>query len=109
VGLQLGQILEQCPAQIFLQVLPQAFNRIQLRTVRRLKQQDDVVGNHEIFGFVKRAVIDLKNVERIRIGLRDLVEKKLVAVTIIALAAFNLVSKLSWLRVGVIMIAVRYT
>lgn len=82
MGLQLGQILEQSPAQVFLQVLPQAFNRIQLRTVRWLKQQDDAVRNHEGFGFVKRPVIDLKHVERIGIGLRELVEKKLIAVTI---------------------------
>ena len=82
MGLELGQILEQSPAQVFLQVLPQAFNRIQLRTVRWLKEQDDIVGNHEGFGFVKRPVIDLQNIERIGIGLRELVEKKLIAVAI---------------------------
>jgi len=47
-----------------------------------LKQQDDVVGNHKVFGFVKRSVIDLENVEGIGIGLRELVEKKLVTVAI---------------------------
>jgi len=47
-----------------------------------LKQQDDVVWNHEVFRFVKRSVIDLENVEGIRVGLRELVEKKLVAVAI---------------------------
>ena len=49
--------------------------------MRRLKQ-DEIVGNPKGFGFVKRPVIDLEDVEGIGIRLKELVEKKLVAVAV---------------------------
>lgn len=47
-----------------------------------MKQQNDVVWNHQVFVSVKGSVIDLEDVEAIWIRLRELVEKKLIALAI---------------------------
>lgn len=63
-------------------MLPQPLNGIEFWTVRRLKQQNDVLRDNQILTFVKSSVIDLENVQTVRESLREFIQESLVAIGI---------------------------
>ncbi len=60
-------------------MFPQSLNRIQLWTVRRLKQQNHILWNHQILAGVKSSVIDLKQVGSVWVRLGKFIQESLKA------------------------------
>ncbi len=81
-GLQIGKRSEASPGQLLLQILPHPLDRINLRRVRWLEQQDDILRNTQPLGRMTPRVIEQQHVERVRPRPRKLIEQAVDVVLI---------------------------
>ena len=74
---QMRKISEEFPGQVIFDFLPNAFHRIQFRTVRRQGDQDEVVREDQVLRAVKLGSIEEDDIEAVGGLLRARVQKVL--------------------------------
>ena len=64
--------IENKPCDLLLQNMPEPFNRIQLRALRRQKDQSNVLGDLQGFSRGIRSLVHEQQIESVGEGLREL-------------------------------------
>lgn len=74
---QMRKISEEFPGKVIFDFLPNAFHRIQFRTVRRQGDQEDVFREDEVLSAVKLGLIEEHDIEALGVLLRARFQKVL--------------------------------
>ncbi len=75
--LQRAKRIKRLPGQILFEVLPHPFDRIDLRRVRRLKQENDILGDAQVLGRMTARIVEEDDVDARCLCLRKRVQKEL--------------------------------